>query len=248
MPTVGATIPLFEVNPALDRAGLCAAFVREGRVQVRDVLSMRTAEEIHRILSADTPWGLSWQAGGNAPEHVRPNDLAGRLPAERAEIGKSLSVAMSGTGYGFAYSAYPMVDAYTGQWHPGHPLDLILEHVNDEPFLDLVREITSLPNLVKADAQATLFGPANFLSRHNDTHLSEGRRIAYVLNFTREPWREDWGGYLVFFDGQGDIVAGYKPRFNTLNMFAVPQWHSVTYVPPFAPRGRFAITGWFRDR
>ena len=31
-------------------------------------------------------------------------------------------------------------------------------------------------------------------------------------------------------------------------VLAVPQRHAVTYVPPFAPPHRFAITGWLRDR
>ena len=68
------------------------------------------------------------------------------------------------------------------------------------------------------------------------------------MNFCAEEWRPDWGGYLNFYDDEGDVVAGYKPRFNALNLFAVPKKHNVTYVPPFAPVGRFAITGWFRDR
>jgi Rps23 Pro-64 3,4-dihydroxylase Tpa1-like proline 4-hydroxylase len=66
------------------------------------------------------------------------------------------------------------------------------------------------------------------------------------MNFCAEPWRPDWGGYLQFLDEDGDIVAGYKPRFNALNLFRVPARHNVSYVPPFAPAGRFAITGWFR--
>ena len=61
-------------------------------------------------------------------------------------------------------------------------------------------------------------------------------------------WRPEWGGYLNFYDEEGDVVAGFRPRFNALNIFAVPQKHNVTYVPPFSPVGRFAITGWFRDR
>jgi Rps23 Pro-64 3,4-dihydroxylase Tpa1-like proline 4-hydroxylase len=52
----------------------------------------------------------------------------------------------------------------------------------------------------------------------------------------------------MFYDEDGDCIAGFKPRFNALNLFAVPQRHSVSYVPPFAPAGRFAITGWFRDQ
>jgi Rps23 Pro-64 3,4-dihydroxylase Tpa1-like proline 4-hydroxylase len=114
--------------------------------------------------------------------------------------------------------------------------------------MDLVRAISGMSDLVKADAQATLYGPNHFLAVHNDEDTSAGRRVAYVLTLCAEDWRPDWGGYLNFYDADGDVVAGYRPRFNALNLFAVPQKHNVSFVPPFAPVARYAITGWFRDR
>lgn len=248
MAEAGNAIPLFEINPALDRAALAGQFARNGRLQIRDLLTQRSANELHGILSRGTEWGLSWQAGANPAEHIRPADMAQRSPEERQLVGKRLLQAMQGSDYGFAYSAYPMVDAYKEGWHPGHPLELLLEHINDEPFLGLMREVTGIAELAKADGQASLYGHGNFLSRHNDSHVAEGWRIAYVLNLTRQEWRPDWGGYLVFYDDEGDIVEGFRPRFNALNIFAVPQWHSVTYVPNFSPVGRYAVTGWLRDR
>jgi Rps23 Pro-64 3,4-dihydroxylase Tpa1-like proline 4-hydroxylase len=113
--------------------------------------------------------------------------------------------------------------------------------------MDLVRAITGTPELIKADAQATLYAPQQFLSVHNDEHASAGRRIAYVLNLCAEEWRPEWGGYLLFHDDDGDVIAGFRPRFNALNLFAVPQRHSVSFVAPFAAMARYAITGWFRD-
>lgn len=248
MPDSAASIPLFEINPALDRAALAQRFAISRRLQIRDVLTPRAAQELHRVLERNTDWGLSWQGGAAAPEHIRREEMARRTPEQRSAVGQRLAQAMQGEEYGFAYSAYPMVDAYKGQWDPGHPLDLVLEHVNDAPFLDLVRDVTGFADLVKADAQATLYAPGNFLSCHNDSHVAEGWRVAYVLNLTRPEWRPDWGGYLLFYDDDGDVIEGFRPRFNTLNLFAVPQWHSVSFVPNFSPVGRYAITGWLRDR
>jgi Rps23 Pro-64 3,4-dihydroxylase Tpa1-like proline 4-hydroxylase len=150
--------------------------------------------------------------------------------------------------YAFIYARYPMLDAYLEQWGEHEGLDLLVEHINSEPMLELVREVTGISEIGKADAQATLFAPNHFLSLHDDSHVAEGWRVAYVMNFCQEEWRPDWGGYLLFYDEDGDVTAGFKPRFNTLNMFRVPARHSVSYVPPFAPVGRFAVTGWFRDR
>lgn len=52
-----------------------------------------------------------------------------------------------------------------------------------------MRAITGMPSLIKADAQATLFAPNNFLAMHDDRGTGEeGRQVAYVLSLARE-WR-----------------------------------------------------------
>ena len=240
-------IPLFELNPAVDRGAAKQAFARERRVQIRDFLTEPAARTIHRVLSRETPWGLAWKAGDDGPHALRARELAAQQPAEVQAISRKVAAAAGGRDYAFAYAQYPILTAYQEGWRDHQALDLLMEHINDEPLMDLVREVTGMADLVKADAQATLYGPHHFLALHDDSHVAEGWRVAYVMNFCAEEWRPNWGGYLLFYDEDGDVVAGFKPRFNALNLFAVPQKHSVSYVPPFAPVGRFAITGWFRN-
>lgn len=241
-------ITLFELNPSVERAPAAAAFKIDGRVQIRDFLTQAAARTVHQILAKETPWGFTWRAGQDGPHQYRKKELARLGPGGGDVITKALGQAMSAKDYAFAFAQYPLLEAYLEQWQDHQGLELMLEHINSEPLLDLVREVTAVPELIKADARATLFAPNHFLSLHDDSHVEEGWRIAYVMNFCAENWRPDWGGYLMFYDDAGDVVAGYKPRFNALNLFRVPQKHNVTYVPPFAPAGRFAITGWFRDR
>lgn len=236
---------LFELNPALDRAALAAAFARDRRVQVRDMLTPETAEEVHRVLMA-TPWGLAVNPDGRS-RGIRHAELRAMPQAERNAIGAGIARSVQQGGYGFVYHHYPMVTAYTERWAPDGAHDLLIEYLNAEPMLGLVRDVTGMPGLLKADGSATLFAPNQFLGLHSDSHVAQGWQVAYVLNFARD-WKPDWGGYLLFHDEDGDVIMGYRPRFNTLNLFAVPQWHSVSYVPPFAPPGRLAISGWFRDR
>lgn len=240
------TTPLFEINPSLDLAALAHEFAANHRLQIKDVLTARTAQVIHGIMARETPWGLAWRAGNDGPASLRQRQLAALAQAERSAFGQKAAQAAARGDYAFVYAQYPMLDGYLQKWNQGGPHDLLLEHINDAPFLDLVRTVTGIGTLVKADAQATLFAPGQFLSLHDDSHVAEGWKVAYVLSFAKE-WHSDWGGYLVFYDEDGDIVSGLKPRFNALNLFTVPQRHSVTYVPPFAPIGRYAITGWLRD-
>jgi Rps23 Pro-64 3,4-dihydroxylase Tpa1-like proline 4-hydroxylase len=241
-------ISLFDVNPATDRAAAAARFARDGRVQLRDFLTAPAASTIHRILSRETPWGLAWQAASDGPHGLRRHELAALSPAQRSEVSGKIGQAMRGRDYAFSYSQYRILDAYLERWREHEGLDLLIEHINSEPLLDLVREVTGMAELRKADAQATLYAPGQFLAMHDDSHVAEGWRVAYVMHFCAEDWRPDWGGYLLFYDEQGDVVAGFRPRFNAINLFRVPQKHNVSFVPPFAPVGRFAITGWFRDR
>jgi Rps23 Pro-64 3,4-dihydroxylase Tpa1-like proline 4-hydroxylase len=239
---------LLDLDPGLDVAALAAAFARDRRVQVRDVLTETSARTIHRILAEETPWGLAWRAGDRGPEKIRHDALAAMPAAEQKARSQATMAAMRGSDYAFSYLSYPIVEAYLGKWSPDGPHDLLLEYLNDKPVMELVRAITGMPDLVKVDAQATLYAPNQFLAVHNDEHSGVGRRVAYVLNLCAVDWRPDWGGYLNFYDGDGDVVAGFRPRFNALNLFAVPQQHAVTYVAPFAPLARYAITGWFLDR
>ena len=245
---MSSPIRLLDINPALDRHALAASFAETGRVQIRDVLTEETARNLHAVVSRQTKWGLAWHAGAEGPHNIPEPELK-RMPKEQqAAIQQQLYAAMRGTDYGFLYAQYPMVWAYLQGWAPGGPHEAVVDLINDEPLLALVRDVTGMDDLIKADAQATLYAPHHFLASHNDSHVAEGWRVAYVLNLCAEDWRPEWGGYLNFYDGEGDIIQGFKPRFNALNLFAVPQLHGVSYVPPFAPHARFAITGWFRNK
>jgi len=245
---VTRTISLFELNPALDAAALARRFTRDRRISIRNFLTDESARTIHDVLSRGTEWGLAWHAAEDGPHNIPGPQLVALPPAQREAIGRKVTAAMRARDYGFVYGQYPMVHAYLEKWAPDGPHDLLVEHINSPPFMDFVRGVTGMAELIKADGQATLYAPQQFLAMHDDSHVAEGWRVAYVMSFCAEDWRPDWGGYLMFYDEDGDVVAGYRPRFNALNLFLVPQRHNVTYVPPYAPVGRFSVTGWFRDR
>lgn len=239
---------MFKLNPDLDRNLLAAKFAADRRVQVRDLLTSESAQHLSGVLRDMTPWGLSWQAGAQAPHSIRHNAMGSLSREDHEQRALEIARAMGGRDYAFEFFHYPMLQAYLERWNPDSIQDMILEHINDQPFLNLVREVSGMSDLIKADAQATLYGPGHFLSRHDDSHVAQGWKLAYVINLSPSDWRPDWGGYLNFLNDDGDIVAGWKPRYNCLNLFAVPQAHQVSFVPPFSPVDRFAITGWFRNR
>jgi 2OG-Fe(II) oxygenase superfamily len=91
------------------------------------------------------------------------------------------------------------------------------------------------------------YAATHFLTAHDDRDESKGRVAAYVLNLTPR-WSSDWDGLLQFLDADGHVAEAYTPAFNALNVFRVPQPHSVSFVAPFAGQPRLSITGWFRRR
>jgi Rps23 Pro-64 3,4-dihydroxylase Tpa1-like proline 4-hydroxylase len=237
---------LLQLNPRVDRKSLSAEFERTGRLQVRDVLTADSAAALQQIVAAQTPWGLAWQAGSDArPQLIRAEQLSAMAARERPALAAR---AAADPGYGFAYHSYPLVSAYLERWNPGSPHERLLEDLNAPTMLGFMRDVTGMTAIVKMDGQATLYGPGHFLRPHSDAESERGRLIAYVLNMTVGEWRPDWGGYLNFFDKNWDIERAFRPRFNSLNLFRVPQWHSVGEVSANAPLARYAVTGWARDR
>jgi SM-20-related protein len=242
------TAALFALNPALDRAAIRAALAQNRLVQIEDFLEPHCAEALWQVLRHQTPFGLAW-AGDGQPlgQHVRAEQMRTLSPEQKAAMGDAAASAARGGRFAFLYGQYPLVEAYVQNWHPGHPLYQLLEEVNAAPSLDFAREVSGHGDIIKADAQATLYAGGHFLTTHDDLVEAEGRRLAYVLNMAKD-WQPDWGGYLNFMDAKGNIGAGFMPRFNTMNLFLVPLRHNVGHVAPFAPVGRFAITGWFRNK
>lgn len=243
---MNSPLSLFELNPATDLAAAAAQFAIKRRIQIRDVLTTEAAATIHDVFSRLTPWGLAYEAAGG-PVDIDYEELRVITADRRTAMNQALAAQMRSGNYAFAYHRYPMINAYLDKRMPGGPHDLLVEHINSEHFVDFIRALTGDNTLIKADAQATLFAPGQFLSVHDDSHVMEGWRYAYVLNFARD-WRPEYGGILLFHDERGVVVDGFVPCFNALNIFAVPQRHSVSMVSSFAPIGRFAISGWFRDR
>lgn len=240
---------MLELNPKIDRAALAARFRAEGRVQVPDVLTLASAQAVRAMLLQRTRWELAWQAGEHSTAEIIPHSVLTGVGAQQAaaQVTAATDSAAQVGDYAFRFASYPILTAYLEGRDPGGPHDSLIEAMNTPEMLGLVRDVTGIAELVKADAQATLFLGNHFLGQHTDANKGLGWRIAYVLNLAPDEWHPNWGGYLQFYDEDGNITCGWRPRFNVLNLMAVPCSHAVSYVPPYAPPGRVAITGWFRD-
>ena len=231
---------MIKINPDLNRSALATEFRDAGWVQVSNFLTESSANALLDLLDTQTPWGLAWQAGGTGPQYVSAGQLKEMSPQQHADRrAKLLQTRSTSAAYNYAYRSYSLSE-------PTHRR--VLDDLNGGAFIDLLRTLTGDDGIILVDGQATLFAPGNAIAVHTDEVADEGRRVAYVLNLTKGEWRPEWGGYLNFFDANGNIERGLRPRFNTLNIFSVPRWHSVAPVAPEAPIARYAVTGWGRSK
>ncbi len=233
-----------ELNGDLDMESAKAQFAFQRRVQIRDFLAPSTAERIHHCLMTETPWGFAYMDGPE-PRMMHRRELESITRARSDRIAKTITTQAGSGHFSYGYFCYPMQDAALQGWNPDLILHDVLAFLNSELVLDHIRSVTGKAGLVRADAQAVLYSHQHFLTLNDGTGKNSGK-VAYMLHLSKD-WLADWGGYLQFYNNDGDIVQGFKPRFNAMTLFDVPQHHGISYVPPYAAVGRLAIAGWFRE-
>jgi len=239
------------LNPDLDVELLKHQFLEKNRLRIQNLLTTESAEAILEALMKKTAWHLVHTDEDANPVQISSSELE-RLSSERYQgiIQKLHQAAPS--RYQFIYKYYPIIDAINeGIITESSMLFQIASFFNGTEFLKFARELTDSHSLVKVDTKASLYEGGHFLNAHDDndpSDLGNGlRRFAIVVGFTKN-WSPNWGGQLNFFTGPNDgSFESWNPGFNTLSIFRVPTIHNVGYVVPYAPHGRYSVTGWLRD-
>lgn len=242
-PTTGLTLA-----PGLKPEALASAFARHGRLHLPVAFAEPGAQAVGSALASAVPWHKSLNANGKS--YDLGFDTLAKMPADRRAELDAAVVAGGRTGFQYLFDAWRLSDLVEDGRRQGGalaPLEAVYDFLNGAEFLDFVRILTNDPRSAYADAQATRYRAGDFLTAHDDDVEGKNRLYAYVLNFT-PVWRADWGGLLVFHDADGHLAEGYTPTFNALNIFRVPQLHSVTQVASYAGAERLSITGWIRER
>ncbi|MFN3816717.1 2OG-Fe(II) oxygenase [Brevundimonas sp.] len=232
------------IAPGLDPLRLQPIFRRTRRLHIPDVLPGQTAAAICQALIRDTPWKRSLFLGDRGV--ALDFDELAAMPADaRARLDQGLA-QRARDGFQYAFDSWSVSDEVEAGRRTGHPAESFYDFLNAPAFLQWVRAVTGDDRPRYCDAQCTRFNPGDYLNGHTDEAEGKNRLYAYVMNLTPK-WTVDWGGVLLFIDQDGHVAEGYTPAFNALNIFEVPQPHSVSIVAPFAGTSRLAITGWIRS-
>lgn len=245
-PSAGPSEPPgpLSLDPTLDPRPLKTAFERFGRLHIPGVLTQSAAARLHTLLAAERDWICS-TIGGGVVADVPVEMIEGLSPSDRAGF-HALAHREAERGFHYMFDTVRISTPI----EKGMPLPEAWRQVsaffNSPSFLGFVRSLTGDPRCAYVDAQATRYTAGHYLTEHDDEKPSAGRLYAYVLNLTPD-WRTDWGGLLAFLDEDGHVAEAYRPSYNALNIFRVPQRHAVSFVAPFATAPRLSITGWIRD-
>jgi Rps23 Pro-64 3,4-dihydroxylase Tpa1-like proline 4-hydroxylase len=234
---------LFRINQAHDPNELALAFKAKGRLHIPDFLEPEDAERLLDFIRTAETWRLVFNSGEKALELDRAAQ-AGLTSDQKRQFDEAV-YAKARYGFQYRYETLRVPDPEAERRCRGTILDHFALFLSEEPALSFFRTLLGEPMLTFADAQATAYGPGHFLTAHDDDVSGKNRKAAFVMNLSRQ-WSLDWGGLLAFHNGADAIAEAFIPTFNSLNLFAVPQVHSVTMVAPFVPRRRYSVTGWLR--
>jgi SM-20-related protein len=231
------------LNTGIDVAALAQRYRERRRVRIFDLLAPDSAASLHAYLEAQDEW---WHLI-NTPDGVLEFDrrARSRMGAKRRAALDATVFAGARTGFQYRYEGLRVPDDPDQLLVDDDPLTAFARLMSGDTMLDMLRQITGEDDISFTDGHATAYGPGDFLTGHDDNVEGKNRRAAYVFGLTRM-WRPEWGGILMFHETEEALVSGHVPRFNALDLFAVPQRHSVSIVTPAAPVRRFAVTGWLR--
>jgi len=231
-----------KISPDLDPGALGRILRQAGRLQVSDFFTQESAEYLYKIHIENKDWYLAYNEGKNYYESS-VEQIQAVTPQQHKQFMNSI-YARARTQFQYVFYQYYITQAIKLKEQPGHPMHQFHEFMNGEEVLKLMRTLTGDNSIRKADSYASTYAPGHFLTAHDDRHASHDRVAAYVFSMTKT-WDKNWGGHLAFFDDVGNITEAFIPSFNTLNIFLVPQMHSVQLVSSFAGGNRTSYLGWF---
>ena len=240
-----STKPDICLNPDLDVERFSQSLKADGRVQIENFLTQDSAEKLRKAMLHKTPWCVTFTDGERTRDYLADDYL--KMPTEERHSMDRQVYQVASTKFQFFYYNYRFCFEGARNLSPGAYLNSMEEFLNSPKMLNFANKLSGRDDIVELDGQATCYRPGHFLGLHNDHDSSLGRITAYVLNLSKD-WRPEFGGTLLFYDDSGRIISGFVPKFNSLNAFTVPIWHSVSMVTPISTGPRLSIAGWFLNK
>ncbi|HYD24560.1 MAG TPA: 2OG-Fe(II) oxygenase family protein [Croceibacterium sp.] len=231
-------IPPLALNPELDIDALAVAYRAHGRIRIQRLLG-EGAPELYHHLEGTEHWIQLVNKQRGAHELPLADWHAPRSRRRTVLEREMYQRARDGFQYSYAALRVPQ----QGESTPDPVLAAIAELMRGPAMVAMLEAVTGIAAPRFTDGQVTSYGQGDFLTGHDDDVVGSRRQAAFVYGLTPQ-WRLEWGGLLLFHEPGQVEVSGLVPQFNTLDLFSVPRYHSVSQVTRAAPRRRYCVTGW----
>lgn len=234
----------FRLNADLNVEELASQYRNRRRLHIANFLERDDAERLYKGLRESNEWKFVANHGEKLFEFDRISQSA--LSVEQKNALTHAIYKSARSEFQFQYETIRVPDSISDRELNPSLLNQFAQFMSSNKVMTFFKAVTGESDIVFVDAQATAYGLEHFLTGHDDAVQGKNRQAAYVLNLT-PVWRIEWGGILLFHDSDGHVEQGFSPTFNALNIFSIPQVHSVSSVAPFAANRRYSVTGWLRE-
>lgn len=226
----------------VDVAALKAEFADKGFVKIDDFIDEPSSRELIKNLPpAADRWQMTFRRDGRV-EALEANRMQSMTERNRVKLSNEIySAALNGPQ--FVYQKISLDEAATEAANKDEKGLLVREMLNSDAVLSLVKSVSGEEGLTRALSDATYFVRNQFKNR--EMGPDDGAvHVGFELYLT-SPWREDFGGFLNFYDDDGNILDAVYPRFRQLVLYRLPRAHGVSALAPFCNALRFSISGSF---
>jgi SM-20-related protein len=212
-----------------------------GRVLIRDVLDVSSAQQLTDTLLSGLDWELTTRFQGET-RNVAHAKLHQMSAAQREQLRDAI-LRGAKQDFQFEFLEYSLRDANLEALGQQHVLVHLLNALRGDVGKALFCKLLGLEGIAHITAFVSRYEQGHFLMPHTDHVTGEQREAAFVLNLSPR-WKPEWGGLLQFIGVHGDVTETFVPHHNTLSLFKVPQPHMVSFLTPLAESPRLAVAGW----
>ncbi|OYX95471.1 MAG: hypothetical protein B7Y74_04200, partial [Novosphingobium sp. 35-62-5] len=119
-------IRIFDLDSGIDRGVAARRFARDGRVQIRNLLTPESAANLQDIIARQTPWGIAWQVGRSGAQRIDARQISVMPPPKQRELIDTIHRSAAKGEYAVRFTQYAILDAYLQAGGASGPHDLVL--------------------------------------------------------------------------------------------------------------------------
>lgn len=216
-------------------------YKQKGWVVIEDFLDEALAVSLNNALHTEVPWQYSYL--GRLGLVKFPFTDLDALTEKQLSLIEQTVTEVCLRGFQFRYCSANIQNLIATADKSLPTLKLACERVFNMAFTSFLTKLSGNSGISNHNFLASYYPKDGFLMAHNDELKGGNRKLAYVLQLSRN-WQKDYGGNLELLDENGKVKEIVVPQFNSLVVFKVPQDHRVSKVVHEGPEKRLAIHGW----